>query len=248
MAGPLPEVAGSVVVRRSCLVAELFKYRGHAEGHVDGGADRGGRFELPDSEGLDGLGGLNMRAPAQRLGTAATAIYWHIRIKDELVQLAGDAIWPEIELPDLEGGDWRAAAMTVAGGLHGMLTRHPWLGQAFGSHLLAGPGRFRYDDQSLAIYEQAGPAPPRGPCCRYGPHLRDRQRAGHRRGGVTQPPPEPRWPDPEQTIQALMISAQELASQVPRLESASTPRPQSRLRRRIRQRALTRMSGVVVSL
>jgi hypothetical protein len=31
--------------------------------------------------------------------------------------------------------------------------------QAFGSHLLAAPGKFRYDDHSLAIYEQAGFTP-----------------------------------------------------------------------------------------
>ncbi|WP_442914105.1 hypothetical protein [Kribbella sp. NBC_00359] len=43
-----------------------------------------------------------MRALGQRLGTAATAIYWHVKTKDELVQLAGDAVWTEIELSDLE--------------------------------------------------------------------------------------------------------------------------------------------------
>ncbi len=37
-----------------------------------------------------------------------------------------------------------------------MLTRHPWLVQAFGSHLLYGPGQARYNDLGLAIYEEAG--------------------------------------------------------------------------------------------
>jgi len=37
-----------------------------------------------------------------------------------------------------------------------MLTRHPWLVQAFGSLLLYGPGKARHDDHSLAIYEAAG--------------------------------------------------------------------------------------------
>ncbi|WP_234382863.1 TetR/AcrR family transcriptional regulator C-terminal domain-containing protein [Streptomyces sp. XY332] len=40
-----------------------------------------------------------------------------------------------------------------------MLTRHPWLGQAFGSHLLYGPGKARHDDHSLALYEKAGFSP-----------------------------------------------------------------------------------------
>ncbi|MEU6281066.1 TetR/AcrR family transcriptional regulator C-terminal domain-containing protein [Streptomyces sp. NPDC047028] len=110
-------------------------------------------IELLDDEGLDGL---NMRSLAKRLGTAATAVYWHIKTKDDLVRLAGDAIWHEVEPLDLGTTDWRTAATTHATRMHAMLTRHPWLVQAFGSHLLHGPGQARYNDLTLAIYEQAG--------------------------------------------------------------------------------------------
>ena len=37
-----------------------------------------------------------------------------------------------------------------------MLTRHPWLVQAFGSFPVFGPGKARHDDHSLAVYEAAG--------------------------------------------------------------------------------------------
>ncbi|MPY48167.1 TetR/AcrR family transcriptional regulator [Streptomyces acidicola] len=110
-------------------------------------------IELLDDEGLDGL---NMRSLAKRLGSAATAVYWHIKTKDDLVRLASDAIWSEVELPDLDATDWRAAATAHASGMHAMLTRHPWLVQAFGSHLLHGPGQARHNDLSLGIYEKAG--------------------------------------------------------------------------------------------
>ncbi|MFI8515808.1 TetR/AcrR family transcriptional regulator C-terminal domain-containing protein [Streptomyces sp. NPDC085460] len=113
-------------------------------------------FQLLDEEGLDGL---NTRSLGARLGTAATAVYWHIKTKDELVRLAGDAVWSEVELPDLDTMDWRPAAAAMAGSMHAMLTRHPWLGQVFGSHLLYGPGKSRHDDHSLALYEKAGFAP-----------------------------------------------------------------------------------------
>ena len=177
----------------------------------------GAAIELLDSEGLDGL---NMRALGTRLGTAATAIYWHIKTKDELVQLAGDAIWGEIALPDLEGDDWRAAATEMATRLHGMLTRHPWLGQAFGTHLLSGPGKFRYDDHSLAIYEQAGFAPD------------DADRAagtvlifviGSALGTAAEVSLNRRLSrggrDPEQTIHEFMTRAQEVAAQFPHLRA-----------------------------
>jgi AcrR family transcriptional regulator len=110
-------------------------------------------IELLDDEGLDGL---NMRSLAQRLGSAATAVYWHIKNKDDLVRLASDAVWHEVEAPDLDATDWRTAAAAHAVGVHAMLTRHPWLVQAFGSHLLYGPAQARHNDLSLAIYEKAG--------------------------------------------------------------------------------------------
>ena len=110
-------------------------------------------IELLDAEGLEGL---NMRDLGDRLGSAATAVYWHVNSKDRLVRLAGDEVWNEIELPDLQAVEWRAAATTMAKGLYAMLTRHPWLVQAFGTHPVYGPGKARYDEHSFAVYEMAG--------------------------------------------------------------------------------------------
>lgn len=109
-----------------------------------------------DLLGTEGLEGLNMRALGQRLGSAATAVYWHVGSKDNLIALAGDQVWNEIALPDLTATHWRTAATHMATDLHAMLTRHPWLLQAFGSFLLFGPGKARHDDHLLAVYEAAG--------------------------------------------------------------------------------------------
>jgi AcrR family transcriptional regulator len=106
-------------------------------------------IDLLDSEGSEGL---NMRALGTRLGSAATAVYWHVGSKDNLVALAADQVWNEIALPDLAANDWRTAATQMATDLHAMLTRHPWLLQAFGHFLLFGPGKARHDDHGLAIY------------------------------------------------------------------------------------------------
>jgi AcrR family transcriptional regulator len=110
-------------------------------------------IDLLDAEGLEGL---NMRALGQRLGSAATAVYWHLGSKDDLVALAGDRVWHEIVLPALTASEWRTAATALATGLYAMLTRHPWLLQAFGSFVVYGPGKARYDDHSIALYEAAG--------------------------------------------------------------------------------------------
>ncbi|MEU7423998.1 TetR/AcrR family transcriptional regulator C-terminal domain-containing protein [Streptomyces sp. NPDC040750] len=109
--------------------------------------------ELLDDEGLEGL---NMRSLGKRLGAAATAVYWHVKNKDDLVLLAADHIWREIDLPPLDAADWRGTATAMADRLHTMLTRHPWLVQAICSHLLYGTGKARYDDHLLGVFETAG--------------------------------------------------------------------------------------------
>ena len=57
-------------------------------------------IELLDRDGLEGL---NMRALGQRLGSAATAVYWHVGSKDNLIALAADQVWNEIGRPDPAG-------------------------------------------------------------------------------------------------------------------------------------------------
>jgi AcrR family transcriptional regulator len=110
-------------------------------------------IELLDTEGLEGL---NMRSLGDRLGSAATAVYWHVKSKDNLVMLAGDEVWNEIDLPDISAVGWRTAGTTMAKDMYAMLGRHPWLVQALGTHLFHGSGKARHDDHSLAVYEMAG--------------------------------------------------------------------------------------------
>jgi DNA-binding transcriptional regulator YbjK len=65
----------------------------------------------------DGVEGLSMRRLGDRLGAAATAVYWHVKSKDDLVMPAGDAVWGEIELPNPAAVGWRTAATSMAHGL-----------------------------------------------------------------------------------------------------------------------------------
>lgn len=110
-------------------------------------------IELLDAEGLDGF---SLRTLGKRLGSAATAIYWHVSNKDNLIALAADEVWDEVPLPDLSTTDWRSAATRMATDLHSMLIRHAWLVQAFSSLVIYGPGKARHDDHNLAVYETAG--------------------------------------------------------------------------------------------
>jgi AcrR family transcriptional regulator len=104
----------------------------------------------------DGVGGLNMRRLGAQLGVAATAMYYHVKSKDELVMLAADHVWGEIELPELGEIGWRVAVATLARGAHAMISRHFWLLPAMSTQLIYGPGKARHDECCLAVYEAAG--------------------------------------------------------------------------------------------
>jgi len=110
-------------------------------------------LEVLDEEGLEGL---NMRRLGARLGSAATAVYWHVGSKERLVELAADSVWGEIELPDPKALGWRAAATIMARGFRAMIGRHLWLAPAMGSYLIYGPGKAQHDEHALAVYEAGG--------------------------------------------------------------------------------------------
>ncbi|RAG85042.1 TetR/AcrR family transcriptional regulator [Streptacidiphilus pinicola] len=110
-------------------------------------------IELLDAEGLEGL---SMRRLGDRLDAAATAMYWYVTSKSHLLILASNEVWGEVVLPDLDRVDWRTAAADMAGGLHRMVSQHPWLVTAFASQPVYGENKARHDDRILAVYEKAG--------------------------------------------------------------------------------------------
>ncbi|BAJ28125.1 MULTISPECIES: TetR/AcrR family transcriptional regulator [Kitasatospora] len=54
----------------------------------------------------EGLTGLSMRKVAAEIGVQAASLYWHVRNKEELLDLLNDAIIADAELPP-RTGDWR---------------------------------------------------------------------------------------------------------------------------------------------
>ncbi|NBF00596.1 TetR/AcrR family transcriptional regulator [Nonomuraea sp. KC401] len=73
----------------------------------------------------EGVGRLTMRRLAERLDTGSTTLYWHVKTKDDVLDLALDAVFHEVPLPGREAG-WRAAARDLMSGWRAALLRHPW--------------------------------------------------------------------------------------------------------------------------
>lgn len=113
----------------------------------------GAAMELLDTEGVNGL---SMRRLGTKLDAGATSIYWHVKNKDALLELASDHAFGEIELPDVAEIGWRAAATALADGMRAMVLRHPWLVSVFATRLHYGPNLARFQDHTIGVYQAAG--------------------------------------------------------------------------------------------
>jgi AcrR family transcriptional regulator len=78
---------------------------------------------LLDEEGLDRL---TMRRLAERLQTGSTTLYWHVTTKDDVIDLAVDAIFGEFPVPDRHSRRWRDDVTTLLSGWRQAILRHPW--------------------------------------------------------------------------------------------------------------------------
>ena len=77
------------------------------------GAARGqaGTARLPDEHRRrrsGPAGSFSMRAVAVELGTGAGSLYWHVRGKEELLNLMVDRVIGELEIPDPDPPDGRS--------------------------------------------------------------------------------------------------------------------------------------------
>jgi len=98
----------------------------------------------------DGLDALTMRRVAERLGAGTMSLYWHVRNKDELIELMRDEVVGEQTLK-AASGDWRSDLATFARDVRQTFLRHPWLASLLGGRPPLGPNSLRQDELSMAI-------------------------------------------------------------------------------------------------
>jgi AcrR family transcriptional regulator len=110
-------------------------------------------IRLIDADGLDGL---SMRKLAQELGAGATTLYWHVRDKDQLIDLVMDQIAGEVEVADDPGLPWRERTTRMAWGFRAALRQHRNLAVLFGARMNMGPNMLLAIERLLAIMREAG--------------------------------------------------------------------------------------------
>ncbi|WP_409471034.1 TetR/AcrR family transcriptional regulator [Streptomyces sp. HC307] len=143
---------------------------------LEGKAPRGGRGGGQPS-GLDreritavtvrvldaeGLAKFSMRRLAAELNVTAMSVYWYVDTKDDLLELALDAAYGELRLPDPDADeDWRDQLRALATEYRALLVRHPWLSPLAGTYLNIGPNSLAFSRVVQRVIRKTG-LPARG--------------------------------------------------------------------------------------
>jgi AcrR family transcriptional regulator len=119
------------------------------------------RISAAAIELLDAAGphALTMRGLAERLDVAPPTLYWHVKTKDEVLDLAVDAIFAEVTVPS-RTDDWARDARTLVTRWRATMLRHPWSPPLLGRPML-GPNvlaRTEFLQSTLARSGLTGPA------------------------------------------------------------------------------------------
>ena len=104
----------------------------------------------------DGLEATSMRRVAEELAAAPSALYWHVRNKDELLQLVFDRVAGEIELPLPDPEQWQEQAKTVAREMRRVLTSHRDIARVSLGAIPVGPNVLRVVEWMHALLRGAG--------------------------------------------------------------------------------------------
>ncbi|MEV0219348.1 TetR/AcrR family transcriptional regulator [Streptomyces sp. NPDC050704] len=139
------------------------------------GAARGGQPSSLDRDRItevtvrlldaEGLAGFSMRRLAAELNVTAMSVYWYVDTKDDLLELALDAVFGELGLPDQDqdpdpksesAGDWRDQLRTLASGYRDLLVRHPWVSPLVGTFLNIGPNSVAFSRTVQRVIRRTG--------------------------------------------------------------------------------------------
>jgi AcrR family transcriptional regulator len=105
----------------------------------------------------EGLAKFSMRRLAAELNVTAMSVYWYVDTKDDLLELALDAVHGEVDLPDPDADeDWRDQLRTLARGYRALLVRHPWASPLSGTFLNIGPNNIAFSRVVQRVIRRTG--------------------------------------------------------------------------------------------
>lgn len=125
-----------------------------AQQHLDTEAIVAASLAVLDDGGLDAL---TMARVAERLEVKAASLYWHVRGKEELLDLLADALAGMIDLSAFaDPDDWRASLAAMLRAMRRHLSAHRDAARVVHGRFVGGPGQLRNIEVMLAVLRGAG--------------------------------------------------------------------------------------------
>lgn len=103
-----------------------------------------------------GLETLSIRKLSAELGVKGMSLYTHVDSKDALLDGLVEAMTSELDLPDPQETDWRAALRQFAASLRDMIHRHPAAAPLLDSRHIQPAHRLEVVDAYLQVLARAG--------------------------------------------------------------------------------------------
>jgi AcrR family transcriptional regulator len=104
----------------------------------------------------DGLEGLSMRRVAEELKTGAASLYWHVKNKDELLQLIFERTTQEIVFPPPDPQRWKEQVRQLAYDIRDVMRRHRDLARISLGRIPSGPTIARVTEWIFELLRPAG--------------------------------------------------------------------------------------------
>jgi AcrR family transcriptional regulator len=108
---------------------------------------------LLDAEGVDGF---SMRRLAARLDAGTMSLYGYVSSKEDVIDLALDAVTAEIERVDPDDAHWRAVLSRQLEQTRQVMRRHPWIPVLIGTRPLLGPNSLGRSEACYTALVRAG--------------------------------------------------------------------------------------------
>jgi TetR/AcrR family tetracycline transcriptional repressor len=103
-----------------------------------------------------GVDELSMRLIANRLRTGAASLYWHVRSKDELLQLLFERLNDEIELPTPDPTRWKEQMKMLGRQVRALAHRHRDYARLSLGRIPSGPSLARFAEWMFALLVPVG--------------------------------------------------------------------------------------------
>lgn len=113
---------------------------------------------LLDAEGVEGL---SMRRLAARLNAGTMSLYEYVGSREDVLDLAVDAVIAEIDLDVADGASWRESLSRQVTRSRDVMRRHRWLPALMATRPLLGPHALTHAELIYALLGKAGLAGPR---------------------------------------------------------------------------------------